>query len=342
MACAVERVKHELCLLLDSSIEIWTREFEQKLPTIFNDEAVRAMFRCSCMQRPGEQAFQPPRESIQRSRRLFATCLIAGKSRLVISFLCLSPLFDDSEFEASNDEGLLERKTGISRGDAKILLGMKHLFFSVNLAMYLRSSRQDDPPGRKEINWLLDEVLETVRKIAFASPSDRRYHDPQSIGDLVIRKNAARAVDRTATSRSKIRRDPITTQSLGFLVLDLIWFILGGGRHVALLDNTRSEGVDWVKRLPVNEFELEPDLLMAFEMVWILIQPPQGSFTLIGEYEFQYVHTQLRTIWPSTTVDTILPRDGDKSRDGSISTLDRGSVRCAFQEVEGAEGFRWM
>lgn len=342
MDCAVERAKHELCLLLDSSIEIWTPEFEQKLPAIFNDEAVRAMFKCSCMQRPGGQAFQPPTGSIQRSRRLFATCIIAGKSRLIISFLRLSPPFDDSEFEASNNEGLLERKTRIGKGDAKILLEWKHLFFSVNLAMYLRSSRQDDPPGREEINWLLDEVQKTVKKIASDGLSHMRYHAPQSIGDIVIRKSAARAVDRTANLRSRILRHPITTQSLGFLVLDLIWFILGGGRNVVWLDKTRSEGVDWVKRLSLKEVELEPDLLMAFEMVWILIQPPQGSFTLIGEYDFHYVHAQLQTIWPSTTVGTILPSDGDRSRDGSISTLDTGSVRCDFKEVEGAEGFRWM
>lgn len=346
MACAVERVRHELCDLLDTSTESWTPQFEERITAIFNDEIVGNMFRCSCLQPPDGQArgLQLSLASIQRSRRLFATCIIAGKSRLVISFL--RSRFDDSGFEASNSEGLLVRSTGIDRVDAKILLGMKHLFFGINLAMYLRSTREKDRPNLEERNWLLDEVLEAVRKIAFASPTDPRtlrYPATSRIGDLIIRKDGARATDRRDTSPSKIRRDQITTQSLGYLVLDLIWFILGGGQYVIWLDNYRSEGVNWVKQLSTAALERKPDLLMAFEMVWILIQPPQKSFTLIGEDEFQYVHTQFHRIWPSTTVGIILTRDSNQSGDSSISTVGVSAVRRQdFKELRGARDFRWM
>jgi len=255
---------------------------------------------------------------------------------------------NDARFQAVTSEEDLKRGLGIDRVDARILLRTKYLFFGINFFKYLHSWRQRDRPQSEERNWIINELLELMRKIA--SPSNDREERIQAdckIDKLIIRKTDATATDRVEIIPSKSRNEIISIQSLGYLVLDVLWFLYGGAVAVDAFDKLRMSSLKAILKNSATLMDLDPETSMAFEMAWIMIQPKDKSCLRPapdGSQDYHYIHTEFRKVWPSSVIHTFLSQDPCRSLDIiSISTNQNSSQSSShFEELEEARGFRWL
>ncbi len=353
MACPVESVKRNLSQLLhESHEESWTPEFNSAIVAILNDDIIRDIFLCSCLQGPGHQSTTAPNvqdmpsAGIQASRRLLATCIMSDRPWLIMKFLQCD--VNDAKFQAFNSEEDLKRGAGIDRVDARILLRTKYLFFGINFFKYLHSWSRRDRPQSEERNWIINELLELMRKIALPSNErEERIQADSKIDKLIIRKTDATAMDRVEIMPSKSRNEIISIQSLGYLVLDVLWFLHGGAKAVDDFDKLRMSGLKSILKHSATLMDLDPETSMAFEMAWIMIQPREKSCLRPapdGSQDYHYIHTEFRKIWPSSVIHSFLSQDPNRSPDLiSISTNQNSSQSSShFEELEEARGFRWL
>ncbi|EKD13632.1 hypothetical protein MBM_08350 [Drepanopeziza brunnea f. sp. 'multigermtubi' MB_m1] len=290
VAYQADRLKAKLEMLLERHFhdKDWIQKLDNEISVILDEESLRAMFNCSCeiciparglatssSNRGGELQL----DGVGDSLRLLATCILAEKPFLII--LLLSVDIDDDAFEECKSETQLVGLARIALVDARILLQLKGLFFGVGIMRYLRSSRKEDIPQEAERAWILTEILELTRKLSFPTDAfDEEIRD-MMIGQLTFATTAQMATDRT-----------ISSQSLGFIIMDMIWFLLA----------------------------------QAFEVAYILIQPT-GRLGLNGTpgENYAYADLHLRRLW---TVEA--PGDSSRGLDRSRNkSLDASTKETA-------------
>lgn len=344
MACPIASAESNLITLLKSREENWN----QKLGNIFNDGAIRDISFCSCLQSLGPHQMMPTAANIdltkfRKSLRLVATCIVSKRPQLITTFIRGD--FDDARFKTATIAEDITRHYQVGRLDAQLLLRNKSLFCGINLTRYLRSVKTRDRPSVVERNWLIDELLELMRKIAKPRGEFESDMSSMKMCHLTIRDSDAAAIDRIARGPLRTRNDAMSVQSLGYLILDILWFILGGGGAVIAFDNERVVNLDSVINIATafdNDKETEETRLsIAFEMVWMMIQP-KLCLNTSGEDEdnYLYLHDVFRRIWP---VSEMHPIDDPNPRPNSISTNPSSNLSAShFSEIPEAQVFRWM
>ncbi|KAI9051790.1 hypothetical protein LZ554_004057 [Drepanopeziza brunnea f. sp. 'monogermtubi'] len=366
IACQADRLKAKLEMLLERHFhdKDWIKTLDNEISFILDEESLRAMFNCSCeiciparglaissSNRGGELQL----DGVGDSLRLLATCILAEKPFLII--LLLSVDIDDDAFEECKSETQLVGLARIAPVDARILLQLKGLFFGVGIMRYLRSSRKEDLPQEVERAWILTEILELTRKLSFPTDaSDKEIRD-MMIGQLTFTTTTQMETDRTNKCFPELWEDQVSIQSLGFIIMDMIWFLVGGSSLVVHMDGLRSKptsrppatSFDWIKRITKETFaklENQPELAQAFEVAYILIQPT-GRFGLNGTpgENYAYADLHLRRLW---TVEAPgdssrgLERSRNKSLDASTKET-AGEIADSGNYIEMRENvFKWL
>jgi hypothetical protein len=287
---------------------------------------------------------------MQGSKRLFATCIIADLPHLICSFLHRE--FDDSRFDECIAPTELTDDYALSLKNANSLLDEKEKFFNggrISLFTYMRSIIPGrKPPSTDEANWIIDEFLTVLDKLALEPDAcARKIPDTATIKDLMIRDSPARPLDREAQPVDGLGGQTVCMQSLGHLALDLICFIAGGGSCVQTLDKSRASSVNWLKETdwaPLSEIESFPKV---FQLVQIMICPNEEfgvSKDDHGNDNFKHISQQFHRIWPRHTIEhSHTDPERERSSDAtSVSTQWLGNpVTCPYEEIE-SDAFREM
>lgn len=346
--------------------EDWILTVDDKIQDILDEDSLKAMFTCICtkcrlarrlaISSSGQNGEGLQLDGIPDAFRLLAMCILAERPFLIS--LLLSRDTDDEVFEDCKSETQLVDETGIALEDARTLLRLKGLFFGASMMRYLRSpKKEEDKPQDGERTWLLNEILELTRKLS--SPNDANELDIQSlmIGQLTFTSTKRMDTDRLNEFFPELWDDEVSVQSLGFLVMDMIWFLVGGSSMVMYMDALRSKPtsrpvgpLDWIKTISKEAFaklEAEPELAQAFEVAFILIQP-NGRFGLDGtpEENYAYADMHLRKLWPVSFLEDPFRVEGHRSNRSldvwSVSTKASGeSADSSYLEVEG-NVFKWL
>jgi hypothetical protein len=385
MASEVRRVfpcasrRNHLGVLLSSPQDLnWANTSADHIKEdILDDKFTEKVLSCPCPScTSGRKDLAAERDEISvwlgkaaNSKRLLATCIVAGRAWLIYAFLQND--IDDDIFDTYVTEIDLTAKSGLSPEDARALLSRKEDFFDggrIGLFTYIRSIKKPkDRPAVDEKNWLINEFLALLAKLALAPDAQVRKlpTEPTAarIRDITIRDSPARLKDRTEEDAKEegiaVLIDPETEgaitdlgdqevcmQSLGYLLFDLIWFFAGGGNCVLALDKHRTQGVDWIKRTGWKQLNQIPDLFKAFQIVWIMICPnPDFGFSKNdqGRENFGYLSQLLLQIWPHSTSEPLI--DPQKGKDSDLTSLlgqglgDPGN--STYVDVE-PEISRWM
>ncbi|KAG4439936.1 hypothetical protein IFR05_004562 [Cadophora sp. M221] len=367
LACPADRLKSRLDMLVENHFhdDDWMLTVDDKIQSVLDEDSLKALFTCACTKcrlarrlainsssRNGEGL---QLDGVPDTFRLLAMCILAEKPFLIS--LLLSRDIDDEVFEDCKSETQLVDETGIALEDARTLLRLKGLFFGVSMMRYLRSPKKEDKPQDGERTWLLNEILELTRKLS--SPNDASELDLQSmmIGQLTFTTTKRMDTDRLNEFFPELWDDEVSIQSLGFLVMDMIWFLVGGSAMVMYMDALRSKPasrpagpLDWIKAISKEAFtnlEAEPELAQAFEVAYILIQPT-GRFGLDGtpEENYAYADMHLRKLWPVSFPDDPFRVGGHRSNRSldvwSVSTKASGEQADAnYVEMEG-NVFKWL
>jgi hypothetical protein len=349
-----------LVLLSEDQGQDWAETCIEEIDIILKDDNVTEVLSCSCIRcaegRRNSASVLGNNDTsfwvskMHGSRRLFAACIIADLPYLIYSFLDRD--FDDSWFDACIDPTKLRDDVKLTLKDAKSLLGEKEKFFDggrISLFTYMRSIRPGrDPPLTEEENWMIDEFLTLLDKLALEpDASARRIPDAAPIKDLMIRDSPARPLDRKAQSVDGLGEQPVCMQSLGHLALDLICFITGGGRYVQALDKSRTSGGDWLKETdwaPLNESENFPKV---FQLVRIMICPIEEfgvSKDDHGKDNFKHISQQFHRIWPHHTNEHSYT-DPERVRNSDATSLSSQGLgnpgNSPYEEIE-PDAFRSM
>jgi hypothetical protein len=359
MDCATERLKTKLEQLkgkLKKLLEDFRKHDltsiipDDKIQSILSSVALRAPCSVSCARCQQFETAYPIRfDGIHRARRLFSICILIDDPLLIC--LLLGRDFNDERFVACRSEEDLISGATISRDTAKALLGWKPLFFRISIVNYIRSKRPDnDSPQTPERNFVMDETLELIAKLeARAKAGQSSSQRAIRIGELTFAMFNQVAYDCPLRQGHPIWDEVISVQSLGFLLLDIIWFLIGGSRSVLRLDNFRYRDVwtvDWVKLTPKEELqklENEPKLEKAFQLSWILVQP-RGKFGLSGmdveNYHWAVYH--FHNIWSQMELDVIQDPEPSRSPDAmSVSTRNPGTDGVSksepYEEIDAPE-----
>lgn len=371
IACPADRLKAKLDMLVEHHFhdEDWMQTLDDKISAILDEDSLKALFTCSCTKcrlsrrlaiasssRSGEGL---QLDGVPDALRLLAMCILAEKPFLIS--ILLSRDVDDEVFDECRSETQLVEDTGIALEDARMLLRLKGLFFGVSMMRYLRSPKKDDKPQDGERTWLLNEILELTRKLSSPNnPSEQDFQD-MMIGQLTFTTTRRMATDRRNDFFPELWEDQVSLQSLGFLIMDMIWFLVDGSAMVMYMDGLRSKPTsrppltpfDWIKRISREAFtklESEPELAQAFEVAYILIQPT-GRFGLNGTLEenFAYADLHLRKLWPVEFLEDPFRVGGhrqNKSLDmWSVDTKGSASGEMVdttnYVEMEG-NIFKWL
>jgi hypothetical protein len=358
-AC-VRAKRHLFLLLSDPQEQDWTETCIKEIDDILNDGKATEVLSCSC-----SGCAEGRRRSVSvlgnndtsfwvskmhGSKRLFAACIIADLPYLIYSFLDRG--FDDSRFDACIDPTKLRDDVNLPLKNAKSLLDEKEKFFDggrISLFTYMRSIKPGgDPPSKEEENWVIDEFLTVLDKLALEpDASARKIPDAAPIKDLMIRDSPARPLDRKAQSVDGLGEQLVCMQSLGHLALDLICFIAGGGGYVQALDKSRTSGVDWLKEkdwAPLNETENFPKV---FQLVRIMICPNEEfgvSKDNHGKDNFKHISQQFHRIWPRHTSENS-NADPERVRNSDATSLSSQGLgnpgSSPYDEIE-PDAFRSM
>ncbi|KAK6581155.1 hypothetical protein PZA11_006643 [Diplocarpon coronariae] len=284
-------------------------------------------------------------------------CILAERPFLIS--VLLSVEVDDRVFAGFASERQLVDETGLALGDARTLLRFKGLFFGLGITRYLRSARKEDVPPDGERTWILHEMLELTRMLSFPGGAPQDLHD-RTIGDLTFTTTRRMATDRVNDAFPDLGADPVAPQSLGFLIMDMIWFLVGGSALVVYMDALRSRSssrpaatpFEWIKRIPKKAFaklESEPELAQAFEIAYILTHPA-GRFGIDGSPRdaYSYADLHLRKLWPKFFLEgpargasAQQPRGRDASSISTRSSATEMADPASYVEIEG-DVFRWI
>jgi hypothetical protein len=281
-----------------------------------------------------------------------ATCIISRRPWLIYNFL--EGDIDDDKFNNYVTEIEFPDPSNISLEDATVLLRHKELFFDggrINLFKHIRSTKPKDRPSNEERNWLINELLSLLAKLALAPDQSRKIPKEARIRDITIRDSPSRPDDRKEASNEvsagqssqeaimNLGDERVCMQSLGYLLFDLIWFFAGGGNCVLALDENRTQGVEWIKKTFWKELNQLPDLYNVFQIVRIMICPdPEFGFSKNdeGRENFRHISKLLHDIWPHITSEQVIDPQKGKETDAA-SLLGRGlSSRgtSKFEEVD--------
>jgi hypothetical protein len=286
--------------------------------------------------------------SLGRFRRLFATCIIADRPFLI--YLLHRHDVDDNRFDDYITESDLTRECRLSLEDAKTLLLWKEAFFDggrIKLITYIRSTRQRDRPSTDEKIWIINELLSLLKKLTLEPHAQaRKLPATARIGDIMIRDSPVRFRVLTGAAIPELEGRSVCMQSLGYLILDILWFVAGGGHCVLDLDNHRTPGADWVKETNWRSLNQFPDLSKAFQLAWFMIcfnEDFRLSQNSEGKNYFQHISTQFQRIWPDITdhliTDPLVERSPEIMRQLSQGSGSQGD--SSYIEIE-PETFRWM
>jgi hypothetical protein len=358
-ACASAK-RHLLVLLMRPQDQDWAKTCAEEIEDILNDITIGDVLSCSCPEckegRRSSASIIANNETsswarkMEKSKRIFATCIIADQPYMIYLFLRCD--FDDIQFDECITTTDLTEEIGLSLKNAQLVLCAKEAFFDggrISLFTYIRSTkpRGDRPPSLEERNWLIDELLNLLEKLALAPDAcARKIPRAATIKDITIRDSPVRPLDREEQSVTGLGDQTVCMQSLGYLVLDLICFIAGGGPYVQTVDKRRTSEVDWVKKTDwtiLNEIE---NLPKAFQLAWIMTCP-NADFALSkddhGNDNFKYVAQQFRRIWPHTTSHPLTDPEKEKNSDiTSLSSQGLGNPgNSTYEEIEPST-FRWM
>ncbi|KAG4412375.1 hypothetical protein IFR04_014495 [Cadophora malorum] len=366
LACPTDRLKARLDLLVETHFhdDDWMYTVDDRIQAILDEDSLKALFTCACTRcrlsrRLAIASSGSNREGLQLdgvpdALRLLSMCILAEKPFLIS--LLLSRDIDDEVFEDCKSETQLVDATGIALEDARTLLRLKGLFFGVSMMRYLRSPKKDDKPQDGERTWLLNEILELTRKLS--SPNDASELDLQTmmISQLTFTTTKRMDTDRLNDFFPELWDDDVSIQSVGFLIMDMIWFLVGGSSMVIYMDALRSKPTsrpagpfDWIKAISKEAFvklEAEPELAQAFEVAYILIQPT-GRFGLDGtpEENYAYADMHLRKLWPVSFLDDPFRVGGHRSNRSldvwSVSTKASTEADANYVEMEGSV-FKWL
>ncbi|KAK2623590.1 hypothetical protein QTJ16_007144 [Diplocarpon rosae] len=339
VACPSDFLKASIEMLVEHHFQDddWWQTLDERISVILDEDSLKAMFTCSCtkcrlarrltissMKNGGGLQL----DRIEDSLRLLAMCILAEKPFLIS--VLLSVEVDDRVFEEFSSETQVVDETGIAIGDARVLLRFKGLFFGVGILRYLRSSRKEDMPQDGERTWILNEMLELTRMLS--SPSDGQEDiQEKSIGQLTFTTTRRMAADRLNEDFPELWTDQVSPQSIGFLVMDMIWFLVGGSA------------------LAFAKLESEPELAQAFEVAYILIQPC-GRFGIEGSpgEKYTYADLHLRKLWSNEFLESPTRAGGSKhkrsldvcsisTRSSTMDTADTAN----YVEIEG-DVFKWI
>jgi hypothetical protein len=360
--CATEKLKTKL-EQLKGELNKLLEEFRKLDLTSIPEEKIRSILSpvtlCAPCSRPCarcqqfETACPIQFEHIASAQRLFVICILIDDPLLIC--LLLSKGFNDAKFGACRSEEDLIKDAGISPNAAKALLNLKHPFFRVSIVKYIRSRRQDnDCPQDTERNFVMDEMLDLMGKLEVRAKAGQNGTQKSiRIEDLTFAKSSPLIYDRPIRQCPPSWDDEVSVQSLGFLLLDIIWFLIGGSNTVLRLDKFRygdAWTVEGVKLTPKEELQKlgnEPKLETAFELAWILVQP-SGKFGLSGvngrNYHWAVEH--FHKIWPQMDFDIIQDPEPSRSPDAmSVSTSNHGADGFshfeAYEEIDAPET-RWL
>ncbi|KAK0114286.1 hypothetical protein ONS95_013781 [Cadophora gregata] len=366
IACPTDRLKARLDMVVENHFhdEDWMHTVDDRIQSVLDEDSLKALFTCVCTKcrlsrrlaiaSSSSNGEGLQLEGVPDALRLLSMCILAEKPFLIS--LLLSRDIDDEVFEDCKSETQLVDATGIALDDARTLLKLKGLFFGVSMMRYLRSPKQDDKPQDGERTWLLNEILELTRKLS--TPNDTSELDLQSmmISQLTFTKTKRMDTDRLNDVFPELWDDDVSIQSLGFLVMDMIWFLVGGSSMVMYMDALRSKPTsrpagpfDWIKAISREAFaqlEAEPELAQAFEVAYILIQP-NGRFGLDGtpEENYAYADMHLRKLWPVSFLDDPFRVGGHRSNRSldawSVSTKASTEADSNYIEMEGSV-FKWL
>jgi hypothetical protein len=357
-ACAPAK-RHLLVLLSSSQDKDWIKTCTEEIDDILKHTTVRDVLSCPCVECkegrsrlapiPGTNDVSTWVGKMEKSKRLFAICIIADLPYLIYPFLQRN--FDDRQFDEYNTGTELAEDIGLSLENAKLLLCKKDAFFDggrISLFTYIRSTKpRGDRPSVDERNWLIDEFLLFLEKLDLAPDAPaRKLPKAVTVREIMIPDSPARPLDREAQAVADFGGQVVRMQSLGYLILDLICFIAGGGCYVQSLDKRRTAEPDWVKQTDWTVLDEIPELPKAFQLAWIMICSNE-NFGLSkddrGNDNFKYVSQQFRRIWPHTTSHPLPDPEKEKNSDRtSLSSQGLGSPgNSIYKEIDPGI-FRWM
>lgn len=372
VACPSDRLKAKLDTLVAQHFhdEDWMETVDDRIYALFDEDSLKAMFTCSCTKcrlarRLAIASSSQNGEGLQLdgmgdALRLLAMCILASKPFLIAVLLARG--VDDDSFDDCRAETHLVEDTGIALEDARTLLRLKGLFFGVGITQYLRSSKKDDKPEDAERTWMLNELLELTRRLSSPNDPSERELQVKMVGQLTFTTTRKMATDRKNDVFPELWDDQMSLQSLGYLVIDMIWFLVGGSAMVKYMDElrlmelqrqrttSRNTPYEWIKAISKDAFqelESEAELAQAFEVAYILIQP-NGRFGLDGTTEENYIYAdaKLRKLWPVSFLEYPVRDHGNRPNRSldvwSIST--RGSAEAAdggYVEME-EDVFKWL
>ncbi|KAI6707838.1 hypothetical protein JHW43_009632, partial [Diplocarpon mali] len=368
VVCPADALKAALDELVGNHFheEDWWQSLDERIGLLLDEDSLDAMFACACNKcrlarrlaiSSSKSGGGLQLDGIEDALRLLAMCILAERPFLIS--VLLSVEVDDRVFAGFASERQLVDETGLALGDARTLLRFKGLFFGLGITRYLRSARKEDVPPDGERTWILHEMLELTRMLSFPGGAPQDLHD-RTIGDLTFTTTRRMATDRVNDAFPDLGADPVAPQSLGFLIMDMIWFLVGGSALVVYMDALRSRSssrpaatpFEWIKRIPKKAFaklESEPELAQAFEIAYILTHPA-GRFGIDGSPRdaYSYADLHLRKLWPKFFLEgpargasAQQPRGRDASSISTRSSATEMADPASYVEIEG-DVFRWI
>jgi hypothetical protein len=373
--------RHRLRLLLmESDDPSWSQTYNREFEDIFKDSRVTGFLRCSCtrchetrgQREPvlDDDEFASLLEKLKRSWRLFATCIISDCPLLIYLFLQLE--FEDIKFDQCMSETELRVKTGISPDEAKLLLKSKDAFFDgrrVNLFDYIRLTTNSPCPQPPERKWLQEEMLALLEKLALPEGAcARRLPRDTRIGDITVRDfmhrtdGAPEGVSGSSNEEEPIqvrayRETPVSMRALGYVMVDVIFFLLDGYHGVSWLDRNRLMNAEWLResltkdlstrpRQFLREIDKDTELKRSFELAWVMTCPNEnfgfqkGSE---GKDEYGTVSQHFRRTWQSALYPPSNDRETERSSEApTFSIRSARSPRTNDYREIAPNTFRWM
>lgn len=365
---------------MESDDPSWSRTYNREFEDIFQDSHITEFLRCRCtlchetrQQREpvlGDDEFASLLEKLKRSLRLFATCIISDLPLHIYLFIQLG--FEDVEFDECMSETELRAKTGISTEQAKQLLKSKDAFFDgkrVNLFDYLRLTIVSPCPQPPERKWLQEEILSLLEKLALPEEAcARRLPKDTRIGDITIRDFMQRTdgilegasgssnEDESVEVRA-YRETPVSMRALGYVMVDVIFFLLVGYHGVSWLDRNRRTSAEWLKESLMKDMSIRPrpflkeidkdtELKKAFELAWVMTCPNENfGFQKGGQGKDEYgtISELFRRTWQSALYPPSSDLETERSSEAAtFSIRSASSPRSSEYREIAPDSFRWM
>jgi hypothetical protein len=159
--------------------------------------------------------------------------------------------------------------------------------------------------------------------------SQRKFLRNGGIRHLTFANQSGMDFTRTLEFNTLPWTKPLSLQSFGFLLLDIIFFLDQGVEGVAMLDSLREQqppSDSWFENIRASVIERlrhnsKLPLGRTLDLARALIQP-QGPFGLSTETSYEYLDSQLARIW----------REISTANDTSQDQLSRGNTSNSNKE----------